>query len=107
MRLMGRRLILAGVALFLTASCTGGGSTTSSTAPTTPSSSAPSDWQRYIDRAAGFSMQYPPGWNLDHFEGVCMIGGTGAMVSNVPGMYHDPSVAERMLVPAEHGLVAT
>ena len=35
-------------------------------------------------------MQYPPGWNLDHFEGVCMIDGTGAMVANVPGMYHDP-----------------
>ena len=90
MRLMGRRVILACAALFLAASCTGGGSTTSSTAPTTPTNSVSSDWPKYIDRAAGFSMRYPPGWNLEHFEGVCTIGGTGAMVSNVPGMYHDP-----------------
>lgn len=81
--------------LFVTASCTAGGSTSTSVSTTTtasPSQQAPSEWRQYTDRSAGFSFRYLASWHLDRFPNVCGHF-TGAMVSNVPGAYDDPTTS--------------
>jgi len=85
-----RHLTLVLVLLTVVASCTGDDSGSSPTGSAAFSSSSGASVE-YIDRSAGFSFRYPPGWHLDRFDGVCRIGVTGAMVSNVAGMYHDPT----------------
>jgi hypothetical protein len=35
-------------------------------------------------------MGYPRTWHLTRFRGVCKVGFSGAMVSNVSGAYHSP-----------------
>jgi hypothetical protein len=44
-------------------------------------------WSRYQD-PNGWSMRYPSSWHLTTFRRVCLADFNGAMVSNVPGVYH-------------------
>ncbi len=85
-----QRLMVTASLLSLVTTCTGGTTPSRPTGPsatrgTTPGTpSAPMGWSTYVDRTAGFSIAYPPGWHLDPIHSGCAtVGFDGASVSNI------------------------
>jgi hypothetical protein len=55
----------------------------------------------------GWSIRYRASWHLTTFRGVCMIGATGVMISNVPNAYQPPFTSNSCWWPPhETGLPA-
>jgi hypothetical protein len=82
------------IAAFVLASvCVGcvSGSPLSASSASAVTSRSVAGWKQFIDRRDGFSIRYPPSWQVHPFNVGCMESFSGVAVSNVAGSFGVPA----------------